>query len=118
MEFMYEVLLNGARRDSYKASADDPFVFVYRGTVNGASAVNAAWTVLHMHNADNRPDGRLGYSFSIGDAVRLIDADGNESYWLDSEGDFVEIGKPASIEREMRPIDALDAIYERLYGSE
>lgn len=87
MLFSYEVLINVALDDRGFPSAKfcrfdgpsyllgDPLVRTWRGEMSGEDSLSAAWAVVDRHNRDDRPDGRVGPSFSQGDVVVLTPVD-------------------------------------------
>lgn len=69
----YEILINVS---DDKFLRDDPhhnaeYVFVYRGWARSDNTDHLLDDIYSIHNRDDRPDGRLGPSLSIGDVVAL-----------------------------------------------
>lgn len=109
MQFTYEILINlNTRNKFFTDTVDvlraDPFVFTYRGTVEADTILKAAWAVVAIHNRDDRPDGQIGPSFSVGDA---IDLHSNPSWsevqtlatFYSVRGDLVPADYPDHVER-------------------
>jgi hypothetical protein len=103
----YEILINLSAAKFTAAAADQlvtcPFVFTYRGTTpNVATVEDGAWWVVTRHNRDDRPDGRIGPSFSPGDAIRLRNPQrGIDQTYVSVAGVTIEpIATPAEVDRD------------------
>lgn len=84
----------------------DRLVQTYRGAIDAPDPLDAAWAVVVRHNRDDRPDGRLGPSFSVGDVVAIFHH-GREEFWASSGVDLVPIGRPTDVETGKGWVDCL-----------
>jgi hypothetical protein len=72
----YEILINLSREKSFDGYVEgDPLVFTYRGSIESltvTSVKSLLEEIWERHNRDDRPDGKIGPSLSVGDVVKLI----------------------------------------------
>jgi hypothetical protein len=111
MRFTYDVLINRTVAKHFAGTVDQlaghPYVLTYRGTtpIHLLDDRDAAEWVISRHNRDDRPDGYIGPSFSVGDAIRLR----NPEHHIDHT--YV------SVAGQLQPVDRLaDVDHEGLWS--
>jgi len=86
----------------YKADGPDggdPLVLVFASTIEAHDPQDALGAVWIRHNRDDRPDGQIGPSLSVGDVV-VLQADGQADAQAYSCGGFgwSEVAEPTNID--------------------
>lgn len=83
-EFHYAILIGDDIRDKSFAAVEylaaQDYTFTWAGTVHANTKQGAAHLVAERHNRDDRPDGQVGPSFSVGDAIVLTTGEEEATY--------------------------------------
>jgi hypothetical protein len=87
MDFLVTAFFNLNSRDSFMDGYSPDHHLVTSGLgereVSAATVQRAAEQVWAELNRDDRPNGRMERSLSVGDALRVVDMHSARTYWLD-----------------------------------
>lgn len=101
--YEYRVLIGTDFRNKAYGSHDEArnqsFVETWSDTIYVQRERDVPWAVLNRHNRDDRPDGQVGPSFSVGDAVayRRVE-DEAWTYVIDIDCSFVTVDSVTVVE--------------------
>lgn len=91
MEYTYKRFVNVNFNEQARASFDgykagDPITMTAIGSVEAATELDACEQVFIRHNQDDRTDGRVGPSMSVGDVVILRTEDCSKGFACTANG--------------------------------
>lgn len=107
--FTYTILHNVAP-DHFLAGyiEGDRLVEGHHAAVEAPSYEDALDDIWVIHNRDNRPDGKLAPSLSVGDVILLWDVEGGEDAFKVVDVGFHWIDMPENVERTKTYLEVLD----------